>query len=80
MMSRQLTVISYDDETGKGTRVTLALPMIFSIIAAQDKVEMFERSLNRTNVIGVDGSSLELYINDLDLISLEQAVGFYIME
>lgn len=78
-----LTVSNYglqDDGTFLKARVTVAPHMIQVIIAGEETQATIEgRELKKVNVLLLDGNNIELLISEVDLISMERAIGTYIL-
>lgn len=83
MSESVLTVSNYGIEEGGKfikARVTLAPHMIQVVIAGEETQTVVEgRELKRVNILLVDGNNIELLISEVDLISIERAIGTYIL-
>lgn len=80
--ARTLTVINHgedDLDAEVQTRITMAPHHIQTVIASVDYVKKFGRDLKKVNVIYMDGGMIELFVSDLDLTSIERAVGTYFL-
>lgn len=76
---RVLTVTSYGDNEEEIVRVTIAPHNVQMIIAnSLDTVRLGLR-LKRVNVLFMDGGSAELFVTDMDLTTLEKAIGTYVL-
>lgn len=76
---RVLTLISYGDNDEEIVRVTIAPQNVAFLIANTVDVVKFGLRLKKTNVMLMDGGSVELFITDMDLTTLERAVGTYML-
>ncbi len=75
-----LTIIIYGEKEGESYRVTLQ-PMNVAMVSSQETlVQRQGMSLNKVFIKFVEEGSAELYINGVDLLRLEEAVGCYGME
>lgn len=83
MSESVLTLSNYGvQEDGKviKARVTLAPHMIQVVIAGEETQFVMEgREIKKVNVLLLDGNNIELLISEVDLISLERAIGTYIL-
>jgi hypothetical protein len=62
----------------KKTRITLAPHHVLFIISSDTTYCVAEgRELRRVNVIFTESSNMELYISEVDLMSIEKAVGSF---
>jgi hypothetical protein len=82
-VERTLTLTNYgEDEFGKPlkNRVTLAPGMIQTVIASFDSVKKIDgHELYKVNVLYSDGNQLELFLNFLELTTIERIVGMYLL-
>ena len=76
---RVLTVTSYGDTEEEVVRITVAPHNVQMIIANSVDIVKFGLRLKRVNVLFMDGGNAELFVTDLDLTSLERAIGTYIL-
>lgn len=76
---RILTLTSYGDNDSEIVRVTIAPHNVAFVIANTVDTVKFGQKLKKTNVMLLDGGSVELFITDLDLTTLERAVGTYML-
>ena len=79
-----LTVANYSlDDNGVTyikTRVTIAPNLVLFVIASDNFYSIgLSLELKKVNVVIDGGNNLELYISEVDLISIERAVGTYIL-
>lgn len=72
---RVLTLINFFDVPGTTSRVTVSPTVVAAIEAVDD--EKAGRPVKRTRIFFLDGGQTEIWISDLDLFTLEQAVGSY---
>lgn len=80
LIERTLTVINYGEDEGKiiKTRVTIAPHMVQTVVASYEPVQSAEgQQQHKVNVLYMDGNQIELFINLLDLTTLERATGIY---
>ena len=75
---RELTVINYG-EAGEVSTVTFSPMQVDYVIASDQSVEVLGKVLKHTNVIFSSGNQLDLFISDIDLMNIKQAVGSYIL-
>lgn len=72
---RVLTVVSYGETENENDRVTLN-SLEIQMTAARDDIRQ-GRPVKRTSVMFKDGAYVELFLNDMDLLEVEQAIGTY---
>ena len=77
--TRVLTLTSYDEQDGQVLRVTVAPHLVECVIANSLDVVKFGMKLKKTSIMFMDGGVVELYLTDLDLTTLEFAVGAYVL-
>lgn len=77
---RVLTVINYtlnDDGTLLKTRVTIQPSAVEFVLASYSTSLVDSHEAHKVNVCYVSGNQIELYLSQLDMITIEQAVGSY---
>lgn len=72
---RVLTVVNYGDTEEENERLTLN-SMEIQMTSAKDDVKQ-GRPLKKTVVMFKSGAFLEFYFNEMDLLSIEQAIGTF---
>lgn len=72
---RTLTVIDYDDFEAR--RVTLAPHSIKYVVSRLKDIKLQDQILKKVSVYFDDGDNITLHISELDLHSVEQAIGLY---
>lgn len=72
---RVLTVQNFGDTEAENGRVTLA-PMAIKMVASFDDTKQ-GRSLKRLHVLFLEGDNVELYVSEMDALTIEQAIGTY---
>jgi hypothetical protein len=84
MRESVLTVTNYSETEEDGTyiktRVTINPQMVEFIIAGTAAYVVKEgRELIKTNVVLSSGSNIELFISEIDLLTLERSVATYFL-
>lgn len=74
---RTLTVTAYEENEGKSLEVTLA-PGKIQMIAASDDIRQ-GRTLKHVRIVFDDGGMAEVWVTEVDLITMQQCVGLYAM-
>jgi hypothetical protein len=70
-----LTFTNYGDTEKQNSRVTLS-PMAVRMLSAQDAIKQ-NRPVKHLLVMFEQGDIVEIYVNDMDLLTIERAVGGY---
>lgn len=76
---RILTLTSYGNTEDEIVRITIAAENVAFLIASSIDVIKFGQRLRKVNVFLMAGPDFEIFISDLDLTTLERAVGTYML-
>jgi hypothetical protein len=72
---RVLTFTHFGESEAENARMTLS-PMNVKLLAAFDDMRQ-GRPVKRVSVLFVEGDSVEIFVSEMDLLTIEQAVGMY---
>lgn len=72
---RVLTVLNFGETEAENDRITLN-SMEIQMTAARDDIRQ-GRAVKKTTVMFKDGACVELFLNEMDLLTVEQAIGTY---
>lgn len=72
---RVLTFTHFGETEAENARMTLS-PMNVKLLAAFDDTRQ-GRPVKRVSVLFLEGDSVEVFVSEMDLLQIEQAVGMY---
>jgi hypothetical protein len=72
---RVLTFTHYGDTPEENARMTLS-PVSIKLLAAYEDTKQ-GRPVKRVSVLFLEGDVTEIFVSDMDLLTIERAVGMY---